>query len=79
MQYVNDKGTVSIVISKDALDSVLQINLGQQILKVKLINKVLQPYLRGGHYGGRFFGDDSLSFSYTPSMAVSTSYIGKKI
>ena len=55
MQYVNDTGTVSIAISKDALDSVLQINLGQQILKVKLINKVLQPYLRGGHYGGAVF------------------------
>ena len=78
-QYVNDKGTVSIVISKDALDSVLQINLSQQILKAKLINNVLQPYPQGGHYGGRFYAADSLSFGYTPSMAVSLRYIGKKI
>jgi len=70
--------TITITISKDALDSVLQINLGQQILKVKLINKVLQPYTQGGHYGGRFFANDSLSFSFSPSLAISYRYLGKK-
>src|SRR5579872_5089895 len=46
-----DTSRVNITISKDAIDSVLQINVSGQILKAKLINSELQPYPLGGKYG----------------------------
>ena len=78
MLYVLDTGRASITISKDTLDSVVQINLGQQILKAKLINKVLRPYPNQGKYGGKFFAADSISFGFASTMAVSIRYMGKK-
>lgn len=70
--------TISITITKDASDSVLLVNIRQQILKVKLVNKNLQATISGCHYGGKFYSADSLFFIYQPSMAVSSRYTGKK-
>lgn len=78
MLYVLDTGRANISISKDAIDSVLQINLGGQILKAKLMNKVLQPYPQRGKYGGKFFSTDSISFGFASTMASSIRYMGKK-
>ena len=78
MQYVLDTGRVSITVSKDAIDSVVQINISGQILKAKLINKVLRPYPKEGRYGGNFFAADSISFGFAATMAVSLRYMGKK-
>ena len=79
MQYVLDTSRVNITVSKDAPDSVLQISLGGQILKAKLVNNVLQPYSHEGHYGGKFFAADSISLGFTPTMTSSLRYMGKKI
>ena len=78
MLYALDTGWVSITISKDPLDSVLQIDLGQKNVKAKLINKVLQPYPQKGRYRGQFFATDSISLGITSTMASSIRYIGKK-
>jgi hypothetical protein len=70
--------TISIVITKDVLDSVLQINLGHQTIKVKLINKTLQAFPIYGHYGGSFFAADSIDFYFAPGRISSYHYTGKK-
>jgi hypothetical protein len=75
----NSSDTVSIIITKDVLDSVLLINLGrQQIIKTKLISKTLQAYPVYGHYGGKFFANDSIDFYFAASRASSSNYKGKK-
>jgi hypothetical protein len=74
--YRND--TISIVISKDATDSVLQVKLSAQVLKVKLHNNYMRSYSRGVHCGGKFFATDSLDFNFTPGLASSCRYLGKK-
>ena len=70
--------TISITITKDVADSILLVNIRQQTLKVKLINKSMQASVSGSHYGGKFYATDSLFFSFQPSMAVSYKYYGKK-
>lgn len=79
MINVLDTGRITVTIKKDFLDSVVQINLGQQILKAKLVNNNLEPFPNKSHYGGKFFSTDSLSFSFSPTMSGSIRYIGKKI
>ena len=73
---INDDASISI--SKDAADSVLQIKLGSNILKVKLRNKSLKALGQGAHYGGTFFSTDSLDFVFNASRASSCRYKGKK-
>jgi hypothetical protein len=75
--YTQD--TVSIAISKDAIDSVMQLKIGNgQIVKLKLVHKRLSSYVRGGHYGGKFYASDSLDFTFAPLRVSSCSYAGKK-
>jgi len=74
--YTSD--TVSVGITKDATDSVLQINTGQQILKMKLLNKTLQAYPKNWHFGGKFFDIDSIYIDFTAGQTYSCTYKGKK-
>jgi len=74
--YTSD--TVSVGITKDAIDSVLQINTGQQILKMKLLNKTLQAYPKNEHFGGKFFNTDSINFNFAAGRTYSCTYKGKK-
>ncbi len=78
MQHDTKNGNVSIEISKDAVDSVLQIKFGMNILKVKLRNKVLKALEPGSHYGGSFFSADSLDFVFNAGRTSSCKYRGKK-
>jgi hypothetical protein len=74
--YIVD--TLRIIVVKDKIDSVLQISFGNQVTKVKLLNKILQAYPRGGYYSGKFFSADSLDFIFNLSRASSCKYKGKK-
>ena|SRR5579872_3012569 len=71
------KDTVSIYVSKDAVDSVLQLKMNGQVLKLKLNGRFLGA-LQNGRYGGKFFAADSLDFRYAVSRASSCTYVGKK-
>jgi hypothetical protein len=77
-QIVNTNDTSTIEISKDIADSVLQIRIGTNILKVKLHGKNLKAFQSGSHYGGVFFADDSLNFIYDAGRTASCKYKGKK-
>ncbi len=70
--------TITIFITKDVSDSLLQINIAQQIMKVKLVNKTLKAFPLGGHYGGKFYATDSLDFNYSQGRAFSSRCFGKK-
>ena len=77
---VLDTGRVNVLITKDTQDSVVQINLGSETIKAKLINKILQPYPSvSRQYGGKFFGTNDFDLFYTPSKVISIRYVGKKI
>jgi len=83
MAYTSSTSTVSFSIVKDATDSIMQIRLGAETLKAKLVSSGLQPYpitVTPYIYGGRFFAGatDSLDFFYRPNKALSLRLIGKK-
>ena len=78
MQYNLDTSRVNITISKDNIDSVLQIGLGEEVIKAKLIGNSLQPYPFSRKYGGKFFSTDKFDFFYTPNKTISLRYKGKK-
>ena len=78
MAYKTNADSINIVVSKDVIDSILQIKIGSQVLQAKLINKGLRAYPSAGKYGGRFFSSDSLKLKVISSMASSTYYEGKK-
>ncbi len=71
--------TISINITKDAVDSILKINFSKQIVKIKLLSKAFEPYPKGGYYGGRFFAQDSINFSFSQGRSTSCNYAGKKV
>ena len=75
---IHKSSSLIIVISKDALDSVLQLNANGKITKAKLKNGFILPYPDGGKYGGRFFSD-SLDLNFNHNRASFTRIIGKKI
>ncbi len=66
--------TLSINITKDNLDSVLNINIKQNNYKVKLLNGILIPYRPGDLIHGYFYSLDSISFaislSHTPNICM---------
>ena len=69
---------INIAITKDDMDSILQVSLGQQVLKVKLLSDKLIAYPYGGYYAGRFFAVDSIDFNFGPGRSSSCNYKGKK-
>ena len=71
--------TISIIVSKDVKDSILQINLGQQVLKVRVANKKMRTISSNYRYfAGTFFAKDSINFSFIPALSISYNYIGKR-
>jgi hypothetical protein len=77
-RYILDTGRVKIILTKDALDSVIQVQIGNQVLKTKLVNGGLRSYPTVGKFGGRFFSSDSLDFFVMPNRASSERYMGEK-
>jgi hypothetical protein len=75
---INTTDTMSVSVTKDATDSVLQFTFGAQVVKFKLTNKTLKAYPSGGHYGGRFFATDSLDIRFSQTNVSSCGYKGKK-
>ena len=73
---IND--TISVKVTKDALDSILQITTGCSVSKFKLKNNILYAYPEGGHRGGGFTGADSIFVSMTQGHAGTVFYAGKK-
>lgn len=69
--------TLTIAISKDALDSVVQIKFGRNIQKFKVKNNLLNPSSIGEHHHGNFFAADSISLHVYGGHAMVT-YLGKK-
>jgi hypothetical protein len=69
--------TTIITISKADEDSVLNINLNDQDIKVKLNGKYLQAFSMG-HFGGEFYSTDSIDFSYSQMQSITCRYLGKK-
>lgn len=71
--------TLTINVSKDALDSILQITIGTNTHKFKLKSEKLYAYPDGEHRNGKFFATDSISMYMSYGRASSSVYIGKKI
>ena len=69
--------TVTITVTKDVLDSILQITIGKNILQVMLKNNTLYPYPAGARLGGKFLSNDSIAFM-SSGLGNSCSYRGKK-
>jgi hypothetical protein len=76
--YINVADTITINISKDALDSIMQIRLGRDTVKAKLVSGDLFPYPDGSNYGGSFFSTDSLNFAIAYGRVRTCNYRGKK-
>jgi hypothetical protein len=71
--------TVTIGVTEDATDSILDITIRGATYMTKLINKNLSPYPLSAHCGGRFFSSDSISFINSPTLSPNLcGYIGKK-
>jgi hypothetical protein len=69
--------TVTIGISKDVLDSVVQIKFGRNTKKFKIKNNLLNPSSIGEHHNGIFFATDSIRLYMYGGHAMVT-YVGKK-
>jgi hypothetical protein len=74
--YTTDTITISII--KDEADSILQINLGNQVVKVKLLEYKMRAFPSSGYFGGKFFATDSIDFGIALGMSKNCRYIGKK-
>ena len=68
---------VTVSISKDAADSILQITLEKNIVLAKLKNNILQSYSGGEHLQGKFFATDSVAFVLS-RLGSLCSYKGQK-
>ena len=75
-QQSND--ILSVQITKDVVDSVLQLKINERVIKVKLQNKHMYAFENGTHGGGDFFASDSINFSISMGRANSCKYVGKK-
>ena len=73
---IND--TLTIMVSKDMIDSVLVFKIGRIINKFKLSNNILQAYPEGGHNWGKFISTDSVSINLAMGHVGTASYTGKK-
>ena len=71
-----DTATISVV--KDALDSILQVNIALNTYKMKLTNSKMRPCQAGTHFSGNFFASDSISFVMYIGLGHVCRYQGKK-
>jgi hypothetical protein len=70
---------MTIGVSKDLSDSILDITIRQTSYQVNLKSSRMSAYPLGQHFGGRFFSSDSIGFVVATSLAPNAcSYLGKK-
>ena len=74
----NENDTLTINLSKSSLDSVMQINIGQYSVQVKLKNDILYGYPEGSHWGGKIFSQDSIQFTLFSGKTSVCNFYGKK-
>jgi hypothetical protein len=71
--------TLTITISKDEMDSVLDLSINLRTFKVKLKNELIYPIEGATRINGGFFSSDSIGFNtsqgHTPNLCT---YNGKK-
>jgi len=71
--------TITINVSKNNLDSILNVKAGKGTWQVKLKSNIMYSYPEGNRWGGVFVAKDSISFAvsahHTPN---SCNYQGKK-
>jgi hypothetical protein len=70
--------TLIVNVSKDAVDSVLLLQIDSKSIKCKLTNRNIYSIQSEIHGGGYFYANDSLSFSFAIGRANSCKFIGKK-
>lgn len=72
--------TITIAITKNTRDSILDISVRGRSLQVKLINGIMVSYEQSIRNQGRFFSTDSIAFSSSSSSRIPNgcSYRGKK-
>jgi hypothetical protein len=75
--YTSD--TLTITISKDAVDSIVDITANQVTYKAKLISGKLRTYISWQQCSGKFYSSDSISFVTSGSQIPNSYYFrGKK-
>lgn len=74
---IHSKDTVTICVSKDIPDSIMQIVVRGNTYKFKLKNGTLYASPASGRQRGKFFASDSISL-YISYGHSSSSFIGKK-
>jgi len=76
-QLTSDTDTTTLFVTKNSLDSILNIELSPNLYQVKLKDGNLYAYPPGGHWGGRISGN-TINFSLSVSMTSMCKYKGKK-
>jgi hypothetical protein len=71
------RDTIILSITKDRLDSLLNIDIGQNMYRVKLKDGVMYAYPPGQHWGGKL-SSNSISFGISAGMTTMCKYKGKK-
>lgn len=69
--------TTTLYITKNQLDSILNIEIGHNLYQVKLKNGIIYAYPFGRHWGGRLSANN-ISFGLSESMTTMCKYKGKK-
>ena len=70
--------TLTIFVTKDVSDSILQIKIARNIYKVKLINNEIRPSQANVHFVGNFIANDSISIVVNEGLSRVSFYRGKK-
>jgi hypothetical protein len=73
-----DYDTLSVKVTKDVIDSVLQIKTWRNVYKMKLKSGTMYAYPEGGHRGGSFYAADSIRLVISVGHSSAHSFVGKK-
>lgn len=69
--------TTTLYITKNPLDSILNIYIGQNTYQVKLKDGTIHAYPPGRHWGGKLSANN-ISFGLSERMTIMCKYKGKK-
>ena len=72
------KDTITVYVTKDVIDSVLQISMSNSVNKFILRNGILTEYPNEGHSGGKFFASDSIRLNILFGHGYQSRLVGKK-